>query len=71
MSMQDETPRIIYVEGYDEYSRQVGDCGARVVHVYSQIATMKTCELEEDHDGPHDWDPDYVYPDDDEEERDG
>lgn len=68
MSMQDETPRVVYVDGYDVDSREMGDCGVRVVHVYSQIMTMKTCDLEAGHEGLHEWDPDYEYPDDDEED---
>lgn len=68
MSMQDETPRAVYVDGYDEDAREMGDCGVRVIHVYSQIMTMKTCELEAGHDGLHEWDPKYVDPEDEDDE---
>ena len=69
MNMQDEIPLTVYVEGHDEDSRDMGDCGVRVVHAYSQIMTMKMCDLEAGHDGPHDWDPGYVEPDDEDEDE--
>lgn len=69
MNMIDETPEVTHVDGYDEEYREMGDCGVRVIHRYTKIMLMPTCTLEEDHDGPHDWDPDYVYLDDDEEDE--
>lgn len=58
------------LDGYDSEARMLGDCGVCALWSINDgaVFSMSTCTLEVRHDGLHEWDPDYVDPDDDEEE---
>lgn len=58
---------LIITGHYDPECREYGDCAAQAIEQRPGVAILHVCELEEGHDGPHEWDPDYQYPDDDEE----
>ena len=62
------TPTVIIETGqYDPEYREYGDCAAQAIEQRPGLAMLHTCELELGHAGPHEWDPDYAYPDGDEE----
>ena len=56
---------LIITNNYDPEYREFGDCAYQAIEHRPGIAMLKTCELEMGHDGPHEWDPDYVDPEDD------
>lgn len=57
------------VDGYDEEYRLSGECGVRAIigNGEGKGAMLSTCTLEEDHSGVHEWDPEYVYEEDEDE----
>lgn len=68
--MTTEKPRsvLIITDQYDPEYREYGDCAAQAIEQRPGLAMLHTCELELGHDGPHEWDPDYVEHYDDQED---
>lgn len=67
MTRGDRTAPSLHETGhYDPEYREFGDCAAQAIEQRPGMIALKHCELEVGHNGVHDWDPTYEYPDDDE-----